>query len=229
MGHLLVNTTIDTQFCFECEIDTYTLDMFSGCVDGVCANRLCSVCPVGVDCFRGSNLPWRHFVPKLLKIGQRTIQYATVKGVTIDHRINRTVYYELFYDNYTGDAALANSDGKNSFDYVWEYVAECTDETEPCDMQQVDAFYLRTCPRGTQLVNTTIGSDDFDLNSQQCVPCGPLNYIIDPGSGGTCQECPKVRVSLLFASVHDVFSEAKLVLFNDDFLTPCESIEALAS
>ena len=46
----------------------------------------------------------------------------------------------------------------------------------------------------TQLINATMGSYDFDLNSQQCVPCGPLNYIVDPGSGGTCQECPKVSM-----------------------------------
>jgi len=150
-----------------------------------------------VDCARGINPSWMHFVPKLLKIGQRTVQYATIKGVTVKHSINLTAYYELFYDNYTGDASVSGSGfGKNlnienPEDYVWEYVTKCTAETQPCDPNQVNAFYLRTCPRGTQLVNATIGSYNFDLISQQCVPCGPLNYIVDPGSGGACQECPK--------------------------------------
>ena len=49
-GHLIVNTTIDTQMCRECEIDTYTLGMDLGCADGLCASRPCSTCPVGVEC-----------------------------------------------------------------------------------------------------------------------------------------------------------------------------------
>ena len=91
----------------------------------------------------------------------------------------------------SGSGFGKNLNIENPEDYVWEYVTKCTAETQPCDPNQVNAFYLRTCPRGTQLVNATIGSYNFDLISQQCVPCGPLNYIVDPGSGGTCQECPK--------------------------------------
>jgi len=117
--------------------------------------------------------------------------------VTTQHRINETAYYELFYNNYSGFASVSesgfgdNANVTNPPDYVWEYVVKCTEQTQPCDPSQVNAFYLRKCPGGTQLVNATIGSNNFDLLSQQCVPCGPLNYIVDPGSGGSCQECPK--------------------------------------
>ena len=100
---------------------------------------------------RGLNPPWRHFIPKLLKIGPRTIEYATIKAVTAGHNINSTMYYELFYDNYTGDASVVQSHGANPLDYVWEYVVECTDGTQPCEMNQVNAFNLRNCPRGYEL------------------------------------------------------------------------------
>ena len=50
-----------------------------------------------------------HFVPKMLKIGRRTIQYVTIKGVIVKHSINVSAYYELFYDNYTGDASVSGS------------------------------------------------------------------------------------------------------------------------
>jgi hypothetical protein len=117
--------------------------------------------------------------------------------VTTQHRINETAYYELFYNNYSGFASVSesgfgdNANVTNPPDYVWEYVVKCTEQTQPCDPSQVNAFYLRKCPGGTRLVNATIGSNNFDLLSQQCVPCGPLKYIVDPGSGGSCQECPK--------------------------------------
>lgn len=29
------------------------------------------------------------------------------------------------------------------------------------------------------------------VSEQTCYPCGPLNYIVDPHSGGSCLECPK--------------------------------------
>lgn len=97
-----------------------------------------------------------------------------------------------------------------------EYVAKCTRETQPCDPMQVNAFYLRKCPRGTQLINSTVGTFNFDLVSQQCVPCGPLNYIDDPGSGGTCQECPKVTVH----SVCPLLNALLNAIAFDDVLTP---------
>jgi len=202
MGHLLVNASIDSQKCLECEADTYIVDMFQGCADGMCSSRPCSTCPVGVVCGRGLNPPWRHFVPKLLKIGTRTIEYALIQGLTLEHEINHTMYYELFYNNYSGDASVIKSHGQNPLNYVWEYVVECSEATQPCDKSHVHTYYLRVCPRGTQLVNSTIGSYNFNVDSQQCVPCGPLNYIVHPTSRGTCQECPKGNIHLFM--IHSV-------------------------
>ena len=68
-GHLLVNSTIDSQICLECGPGTYTVNMFQGCEEEMCNRRPCTKCPVGVDCAKGLNPSWMHFVPKLLKIG----------------------------------------------------------------------------------------------------------------------------------------------------------------
>jgi hypothetical protein len=195
MGYLLMNTTIDTQYCFECEGGSYTLDMYSDCRGGVCGKRECTGCPVGVECSPGRELPWKHFVPKLLKIGPRTVNWATIKGVTGNHRINSSKYY-IYYNNVTGEKSILDGETPerrgNSEDYVWEYVLECNRATQPCNSYDpLPRFYLRTCPRGSQLKNTTIGKNIFLAEAQRCDPCGPLFYIVDPASGGTCQECPK--------------------------------------
>jgi len=68
-GHLLVNSTIDSQICLECGPGTYTVNMFQGCEEELCNKRSCAKCPVGVDCAKGLNPSWMHFVPKLLKLG----------------------------------------------------------------------------------------------------------------------------------------------------------------
>jgi hypothetical protein len=190
-GYLLVNTTIDTQECYECPMSTYTVDMLADCSNSVCGNRDCATCPIGVECRSASSPPWMHFIPKRLKVGTRSVNWATIKGVTTDHEPSRWTYYEVLYDNATGAPSIRQSQGQNPNDYVWEYVVECTDQTQPCDPAQVPGFYLRGCPRGTQLINSTIGSYKFNLVAQQCSPCGALNYILDPNSGGECQECPK--------------------------------------
>ena len=73
-----------------------------------------------------------------------------------------------------------------------QYVPQCKDESKGCRKGQVPAFYLRSCPRGTQMINTSAGAlAPFQTISQMCYSCGPMNYIVDPHSGGTCQECPK--------------------------------------
>jgi len=81
MGYLLVNTTVDTQECHECGLSSFTLDMFADCSAGVCGKRTCAKCPIGVECRPASNPPWMHFIPKMLKVGTRTIEWATIKGV----------------------------------------------------------------------------------------------------------------------------------------------------
>jgi hypothetical protein len=83
VGHLLVNTTIDLQSCLECDPGMYTLDMASGCVDGICSDRSCQECPVGVDCARGLNPPWMHFVPKVLKIGLYPFEWLCARVVCV--------------------------------------------------------------------------------------------------------------------------------------------------
>jgi len=83
VGHLLVNTTIDLQSCLECAPGTYTLDIVSGCVDRICSDRACQECPVGVDCSRGLNPPWMHFVPKVLKIGLYPFEWLCARVVCV--------------------------------------------------------------------------------------------------------------------------------------------------
>jgi|SouAtlMetagenome_1021521.scaffolds.fasta_scaffold468318_1 hypothetical protein len=50
---------------------------------------------------------------------------------------------------------------------------------------------------GSQLINSTFGSISFEAVAQQCLPCGPFNYIVAPNSGGNCQECPKVDINFV--------------------------------
>jgi hypothetical protein len=194
-----VNASLDEQMCQPCDAGSYALSFLQGCGGGVCALRSCSKCPVGVDCQRGTERPWLHFIPKAIKIGTRGIAWATIKGINSDHHVNKAKSFEIQFNIITGAAQLGETqeddDSDNPHDYVWEYVEECTVETEPCEPIQVPVFYLRKCPGGTQLANSTIGSYAFDVVAQQCMACGPLNYIIDPNSGGECQECPKVCAS----------------------------------
>ena len=155
------------------------------------ACRPCTKCPTGVDCSSGTEEPWKAFVPKLLKIGDRIIERATIKGITSDFQVDALESYELQFDVYTEEAQLALSATVQASDYVWEWVVECTDENQPCEPHHVPTFFLRQCPNGTQLINYTFGSYAFEPQAQQCAPCGPLKYIVDPAFGGTCQACPK--------------------------------------
>jgi len=132
-----------------------------------------------------------HFVPKLLKIGDRIVERATIRGITSDFQVDPLESYDVKFDVYTGETQVALSGADQDLDYVWEFLVECTDENQPCEPNHVPAFFLRQCPNGTQLINYTFGSYAFEPQAQQCSPCGPLKYIMDPASGGTCQACPK--------------------------------------
>ena len=178
--------------CSPCSANSYSLNFLDGCVQGNCGIRSCTRCPVGVECQIGTEQPWLHFVPKLLKVGTRSISSSLLKGLSKDHHVGLNRSYVIIYNNLTGDSKALETQDTDAPSYVWEFVIECKGE-EACDPDQVPAFYLRKCPPGTQLINKTIGSSKFDATAQQCVPCGPLNYIVDPNSGGRCQECPKVR------------------------------------
>ena len=52
------------------------------------------------------------------------------------------------------------------------------------------------------MINSTAGLSRFEAVSQLCLPCGPMNYIVDPHFGGTCQECPKVTFRNASILVH---------------------------
>ena len=174
-----------------CPSRSYTTSYLSGCTDRMCGPRPCTKCPTGVECSSGIEDPWKHFVPKSLKLGSRMIDRAIIKGVTSGFDIDPFQSYEIQYDNNTGDARVAPVRADVASDYVWELAVECTDENQPCEPDQVPTFVLRHCPNGTQLINYTFGSYDFQAQAQQCAPCGPLKYIVDPVSGGSCQDCPK--------------------------------------
>ena len=107
---------------------------------------------------------------RLLKIGPATVKWATIRGVTLQHKISPSSKYEIKYASDTAVATPEDSQGENPDDYVWEYVATCNAQTQPCDRTQVPSFYLRKCPQGTQMINSTAGSTDFDAVSQMCLP-----------------------------------------------------------
>ncbi len=52
-------------------------------------------------------------------------------------------------------------------------------------------FKLVSCPKGTELLNSTMGTSygTFAAAFQQCKPCGEGKYIIDPNRD-ECQDCP---------------------------------------
>ena len=73
--------------------------------------------------------------------------------------------------------------------YIWEYVATCTGEKQPCNEKDSPSILLRRCPAGSVLINTT-QSGQFQASLQECLPCGPGFYIVDP-MYGPCIKCPE--------------------------------------
>ena len=197
-GYLLVNSTLEAQTCVECDAQTYSRDATDGCkadeTEGavVCAQRECTVCPVGVDCAKGSADPWRHFVPKALKIGERVHSIATLIS-------DGAVLQTFFCDQDTARCAPADpSDAMHAaalhnkvenYSYVWEYVRTCTKKSEPCTASQLPSFILRKCPPGTVMSNLS-SSGVFEASFQECSPCGAGRYVLDP-MFGPCQKCPE--------------------------------------
>ena len=59
--------------------------------------------------------------------------------------------------------------------YAWEYAAPW--------------MLLRRCPEGSVMVNSTQIGGQFAQAVQQCSPCGPGRYIVDP-LHGPCVKCP---------------------------------------
>jgi len=178
-GFLLINTTLETQECKECEAGTFSVASENGCrvADasgsgwiGGCDNRACITCADGATCSRGRTSSWKHFVPKALQLGGTVLQWINIilstETITLscDQSMNCT------------PSTNQNEDLQNQADHVWEYQLEKQN------------FILRHCPPGHQLVNSS-GEGVFNPTLQLCRACGPSKYIIDPY--GPCQECPK--------------------------------------
>lgn len=86
------------------------------------------------------------------------MEWATIIGTNLNHTvIDRSESYEIFFDSATDLAAPRQSMGGNPRDYVWEYVPACKDRDD-CVVGQEPVFYLRSCPRGTQMINASAGA-----------------------------------------------------------------------
>jgi len=168
VGHVLINTTIETQKCSECEHGSFSMLPTLGCdADSErCDARPCQTCPVGARCERGSSARWQHFVPKMLRLGE------TVLGSTV---LVHGQEIEFECDQDCRPRHAPSIDGRPR--HVWEYV------------ESKGTFLLRSCPPGHRLVNATAGGT-FSPTLQVCHPCGVHFYVVEGNNGDACQECP---------------------------------------
>jgi len=185
-GYLLVNTTIELSLCKECLAGSYSFSFSDGCdvEQGICDTRDCTPCPVGVTCSEGRLEGWKHFVPRAIRIGGITHPYATLRRSRNQESRFLCGADGLACTPVEASGPLSDEEGS----YAWEYVATCTAESMPCNPDHVPAVYLRRCPAGTRLINSTM-SGKFDPALQECSPCNSGNYIVDPLHPG-CLKCP---------------------------------------
>ena len=171
MGFLLINSTIATQTCKECEPGTYVISYEYGCGATVCDSRACLPCANGATCYKGSSEVWQHFVPKALELGGTVLPWVTV----ITGGTRRILFCDQ--DSKVCAPPLPGTNGMESMqeDHVWEF-----------DEDQL-AYVLKSCPPGHQLVNSAAGQ--FTPTLQQCSACGAAKYIIDREA--PCMDCPK--------------------------------------
>ena len=173
VGFLLINSTIETQTCKECETGTYAISYDYGCdaEAKLCDTRECAPCANGATCTRGNSPVWEHFLPKPLLLDSKILPWVTV--------ITRGTRRVLFCDqeNKTCAPPLAGQKGLDAAeeDHVWEF-----DESKL-------AFVLKSCPPGHQLINSAAGV--FNPTLQQCSACGATKYIIDRNM--PCMDCPR--------------------------------------
>ena len=162
-GFLLVNTTVETQECKECEAGTFTMSFEHNCGPDRCDSRPCIPCPDGVECNKGSSDPWMHFVPKALQLGGIVIEW-----VTLIHSGSRTRLLCQQESMSCGPPGLAASSDEmvEEDDHVWEY-----DEDQAI-------YILKSCPAGHQLVNSAGGT--FNPQIQKCEACGALKCMHKP-------------------------------------------------
>jgi hypothetical protein len=173
VGFLLINSTIETQTCKECETGTYAISFDYGCdaKAKLCDNRACLPCANGATCRKGSFLEWEHFVPKPLLLGSTILPWVTV----ITGGMRRVLFCDQ--ENKTCAPPLAGMKGTEAAkqDHLWEF-----DES-------VLNYVLKLCPPGHQLMNSSAGV--FNPSLQQCAACGAAKYIVDREA--PCMDCPK--------------------------------------
>ena len=175
-GFLLINATLETQECRECEAQTFSVNSVLDCSDGRCDPRPCIVCPEGVACAKGSSPVWSHFAPKPLKLLDFTIPWVTVvQSSGISSRLYCEPESQSCVPPELSNKAEATPVEDSDDEHVWEY------------SRNLNTFVLKNCPSGFQLVNSSNGV--FNPALQRCNPCGPTFYIIDRTS--SCQKCPK--------------------------------------
>jgi hypothetical protein len=179
-GFLLINTTLETQECKECEAGTFSFYSEHGCKVaaasgsgwiGGCDSRACITCADGATCSRGSTASWKHFVPKALQLGGIVLQWITIVWPmeTIKLFCNQNMSCTPDANQHQSSAEELNNQANF---HVWEYQLEKQN------------FILEQCPPGHQLVNSS-GEGIFNPTLQLCRACGPNKYIIDPY--GPCQ------------------------------------------
>ena len=175
-GFLLINTTLETQACRECEAQTFSVNSVLDCSDGRCDPRPCIVCPEGVACAKGSSPVWSHFAPKPLKLLDFTVPWVTVVQPSgTSSRLSCEAESQTCVPPKPSTTAKAAPVGDSDDEHVWEY------------SRHLNTFVLKICPSGFQLVNSSNGV--FNPALQRCNPCGPTFYIIDRAS--SCRKCPK--------------------------------------
>lgn len=192
-GFLLVNTTVELSACKECDAGSYSFKFTDGCnqeqEDPTCDTRECTTCPAGATCSKGGEAVWRHFQPRPITVGGVVHPLATL--IMDDGRRQRFFCEQeaqncLPLDSLVPEHAEAENSVEDS--YVWEYVTSCQIATQPCFESFVPSVLLRRCPPGTVLLNST-QSGRFDPALQECTPCGPGTYVVDPFHG-PCLKCP---------------------------------------
>jgi hypothetical protein len=173
VGFLLLNSTIETQTCKECEDGKYATSSDYGCdaTTKFCDSRECVPCANGATCGRGSSPVWQHFVPKALLLGNTVLPWVTL----ITGGMRRVLFCEQETKTCTPPLGEVKGMDAAQDDHVWEF-----DEL-------LQSFVLKVCPPGHQLINSSAGI--FNPVLQRCDACGAAKYIIDRGA--PCMDCPK--------------------------------------
>jgi len=172
-GFLLVNSTLDTQACQECEGGKFSISSEHGCRVqssgqdgwlGGCDNRACITCADGATCNKGSTASWKHFVPRPLQLGGQVLPWVSViqGGKTV----------RLFCDQESMTCAPPSGAGSATTgpgpvsrdDHIWEF------------SEEISHFVLKRCPPGHRLVNSS--SEGVFNPTRSCAVLADLARIL---------------------------------------------------